>query len=133
MYKEDYNDGTLLYYIVNKVPLVIVVYAKCLSHWLISGLPIILIAPLCSYVFSGYSENNLNLFYLDKCKRNVFSTKYFFLYLLDQKLYMKKACSNGQKNKLLNNLILSGVDIVFCTFMSPYGENLIMSPDVSEY
>ena len=35
MYKEDYNDGTLLYYIVNKVPLVIVVYAKCLSHWLL--------------------------------------------------------------------------------------------------
>ena len=63
----------------------------------------------------------------------MFSTKYFFLYLLDQKLYMKKACSNGQKNKLLNKLILSGVDIVFCTFMSPYGENLIMSPDVSEY
>ena len=61
MYKEDYNDGTLLYYIVNKVPLVIVVYAKCLSHWLFSGLPIILIA-LCSYIFSGYSENNLNLF-----------------------------------------------------------------------
>ena len=25
MYKEDYNDGTLLYYIVNKVPLAIVV------------------------------------------------------------------------------------------------------------
>ena len=62
MYKEDYNDGTLLYYIVNKVPLVIVVYAKCISHWLFSGLPIILIAPLCSYIFSGYSENNLNLF-----------------------------------------------------------------------
>ena len=62
MYKEDYNDGTLLYYIVNKVPLVIVVYAKCLSHWLFSGLPILLIAPLCSYIFSGYSENNLNLF-----------------------------------------------------------------------
>ncbi len=41
MYKEDYNDGTLLYYIVNKI---------------------ILIAPLCSYIFSGYSENNLNLF-----------------------------------------------------------------------
>ena len=35
-------------------------------------------------------------------------------------------------NKLLNKLILSGVDIAFCTFMSPYGENLIMSPDVSE-
>ena len=27
-----------------------------------SGLPIILIAPLCSYIFSGYNENNLNLF-----------------------------------------------------------------------
>ena len=62
MYKEDYSDGTLLYYIVNKVPLVVVVYAKCLSHWLFSGLPIILIAPLCSYIFSGYNENNLNLF-----------------------------------------------------------------------
>ena len=50
---------------------------------------------------------------------------------------MKKACFYNflriKKNKLLNKLILSGVDIAFCTFMSPYGENLIMSPDVSEY
>ena len=50
--------------------------------------------------------------------------------------YMKKACFYNflriKKNKLLNKLILSGVDIAFCTFMSPYGENLIMSPDVSE-
>ena len=38
-----------------------------------------------------------------------------------------------KNNKLLNKLIFSGVDIAFCTFMSPYGENLIMSPDVSEY
>ena len=63
MYKEDYNDGTLHYYIVNKISLGVIVYAKCISHWLFSGLPIILIAPLCSYIFSGYNENNLNLFF----------------------------------------------------------------------
>ena len=62
MYKEDYDDGTLHYYIVNKISLEIIVYAKCLSHWLFSGLPIVVIAPFCIYIFSGYNETNFNLF-----------------------------------------------------------------------
>ncbi len=62
MYKEDYDDGTLHYYVVNRISLGIVVYAKCLGHWLFSGFPIVVIAPLCLYIFSGYNENNFNLF-----------------------------------------------------------------------
>jgi heme exporter protein B len=57
MYKEDYNDGTLLYYTINSIPLGLVVYAKCLVHWLFSGLPIVIMAPLCSYIFSGANDN----------------------------------------------------------------------------
>ena len=62
MYKEDYDDGTLHYYIVNKISLGIIVYAKCLSHWLFSGLPIVVLGPFCLYIFSGNNESNLNLF-----------------------------------------------------------------------
>ncbi|MAJ24259.1 MAG: hypothetical protein CMP36_01970 [Rickettsiales bacterium] len=63
MYKEDHNDGTLLYYVVNGVPLNVIVYAKCISHWLFSGLPIVIISPLCSYILSGNNSNSLYLFF----------------------------------------------------------------------
>ena len=53
MYKDDYSDGTLLYYYVNKISIATLVFAKCLSHWIFSGLPIVIIAPLCSYIFTG--------------------------------------------------------------------------------
>ena len=53
MYKEDYSDGTLTYYLINDIPFSIVVIAKCLSHWFFCGVPIIILSPLCLYVLSG--------------------------------------------------------------------------------
>ena len=61
MYKEDYQDGTLLYYSINGISCSVFVCAKCLSHWIFSGLPIVLLSPICSYIFSGV-QNNTNLF-----------------------------------------------------------------------
>ena len=58
MYKEDYSDGTLLYYVINGISINLVVIAKCLGHWLFSGFPIVVIAPLCLYIFSGTTENS---------------------------------------------------------------------------
>ncbi len=60
MYKEDYNDGTLLYFAINRVPLSLFVYSKCLSHWLFSGFPIVVMSPFCLYVLSG--DNNYHMF-----------------------------------------------------------------------
>ena len=53
MYKEDYSDGTLTYYLINNIPFSIVVIAKCLSHWFFCGVPIIILSPICLYVLSG--------------------------------------------------------------------------------
>ena len=53
MYKEDYSDGTLTYYLINNIPFSIVVIAKCLSHWFFCGVPIIILSPFCLYVLSG--------------------------------------------------------------------------------
>ena len=58
MYKEDHKDGTLLYYTINGIPLSIIVYAKCLSHWFFSGIPIIVISPICFYLLSGNNDSS---------------------------------------------------------------------------
>ena len=55
MYKEDYSDGTLTYYLINNIPFSIIVLAKCLSHWFFCGVPIIILSPICLYVLSGSS------------------------------------------------------------------------------
>ena len=60
MYKEDYSDGTLTYYLINNIPFSIIVYAKCLSNWIFCGFPIIILSPLCLYILSG-SIFNFNL------------------------------------------------------------------------
>ena len=57
MYKDDFKDGTLLYYSINGISMSIIVVAKCISHWLFCGLPIAIIAPISSYIFSGESNN----------------------------------------------------------------------------
>ena len=62
MYKEDYSDGTLTYYLINDIPFSTVVIAKCLSHWFFCGAPIIILSPFCLYVLSGsFFSYNLNM------------------------------------------------------------------------
>ena len=46
LFAEDYEDGTLEQIILNPAPLSLMVLAKIIAHWLISGLPLVLIAPL---------------------------------------------------------------------------------------
>ena len=46
MYQADYDDGSLELMLLAPVPLEVLVLAKCLAHWLTTGLPMLLIAPL---------------------------------------------------------------------------------------
>ena len=46
LFKNDYNDGSLEQMLLSPQPLFIMVFAKVLSHWLLTGVPIILVAPL---------------------------------------------------------------------------------------
>jgi len=46
MFREDFTDGTLEQITLSHYPLPILALAKILAHWLVSGLPLILAAPL---------------------------------------------------------------------------------------
>jgi heme exporter protein B len=46
LFAADHADGTLEQLLLGAAPLGVVVAAKALAHWLVSGLPLVVIAPL---------------------------------------------------------------------------------------
>ncbi len=46
LFQADYEDGTLEVLALLPLPLEAQVLAKCLAHWLVTGLPLIIVAPL---------------------------------------------------------------------------------------
>lgn len=58
LFQADYEDGSLEALALLPLPLEAQVLAKCLAHWLVSGLPLILVAPLLALLLhldaSGY-------------------------------------------------------------------------------
>jgi len=46
MFSVDYQDGSLEQLLLTPQPLTVLVVAKVLAHWLITGLPLVMIAPL---------------------------------------------------------------------------------------
>jgi heme exporter protein B len=46
LFAADHADGTLEQMVLGAAPLGVVAVAKSLAHWLVSGLPLVLIAPL---------------------------------------------------------------------------------------
>jgi len=46
LFKQDYEDGSLDQLMLSPNPLVILVLAKVTAHWLLTGLPLVLVAPL---------------------------------------------------------------------------------------
>ncbi len=48
IFKEDYEDGSLEAYFLCPAPLVQVVLAKSLAHWILTGIPVLLFAPLAA-------------------------------------------------------------------------------------
>ena len=55
MFSVDYQDGSLEQLLLTPQPLTVLVIAKVLAHWLITGLPLVLVAPLLGiqYDLSG--------------------------------------------------------------------------------
>ncbi|CAK0739993.1 cytochrome c maturation protein B [Gammaproteobacteria bacterium] len=45
MFHPDYEDGTLEQFLLSSHPLVALVIAKVLAHWLVTGLPLVVLAP----------------------------------------------------------------------------------------
>jgi heme exporter protein B len=46
VFRSDFEDGTLEQYLLSSHPVSVLVLAKVLAHWLITGLPLLLISPL---------------------------------------------------------------------------------------
>ncbi|WP_428771653.1 heme exporter protein CcmB [Vibrio sp.] len=52
LFRDDYQDGALEQMMLMPVPLPIVVIGKVIAHWLLTGLPLILISPLLAVLLS---------------------------------------------------------------------------------
>jgi heme exporter protein B len=50
LFQVDYEDGSLEALALLPLPLEAQVLAKCLAHWLVTGLPLIIVAPLLALV-----------------------------------------------------------------------------------
>jgi heme exporter protein B len=51
LFASDFDDGTLEQAALSPQPLVLLVAAKVFAHWLVSGLPLVLVAPLLGLQF----------------------------------------------------------------------------------
>ena len=51
VFASDHADGTLEQMLLSATPLGVIVAAKVLAHWIVSGLPLVLIAPLIGLQF----------------------------------------------------------------------------------
>ncbi len=56
MFQEDYDDGSLEVIALGPLPLELVVLAKVLAHWLTTGLPLIIAAPVLAVLLKMSSE-----------------------------------------------------------------------------
>src|SRR3546814_1004394 len=51
LFEQDYVDGTLEQLVLGAAPLGLLVVGKVIAHWLLSGLPLVLLAPLLALQF----------------------------------------------------------------------------------
>ncbi|MCW2473201.1 MULTISPECIES: heme exporter protein CcmB [unclassified Symbiopectobacterium] len=51
LFRDDYQDGSLEQLTLLPLPLPLVVLAKVVVHWMVSGLPLLLLSPLAALLF----------------------------------------------------------------------------------
>jgi heme exporter protein B len=51
LFASDLSDGTLEQLVLTPVPLILVISAKIMAHWILSGLPLVLLAPIIGLQF----------------------------------------------------------------------------------
>jgi len=66
LFQSDYEDGSTDLLILSPIPLELVVLAKVLAHWMLTGLPLILTAPILAALMNmpsgGYPVLILSMF-----------------------------------------------------------------------
>ena len=63
LFKQDYEDGSLDQLMLSPNPLMILVLAKVTAHWLLTGLPLVIVAPLLGMFMSLPTEAVMVLIY----------------------------------------------------------------------
>ena len=63
LFALDYADGTLEQMLLTAEPLTVIVIGKVIAHWLVSGLPLVLLAPLLAVQFDLPRESVAVLFF----------------------------------------------------------------------
>ncbi|MGB5539160.1 MAG: heme exporter protein CcmB [Gammaproteobacteria bacterium] len=63
VFRSDFEDGTLEQYLLSSHPVSLLVLAKVLAHWLITGLPLLLISPLLG-VFLGLPAAGIKILFI---------------------------------------------------------------------
>jgi heme exporter protein B len=61
LYGSDYADGSLEQMLLSGQPVALLAAAKCLAHWTLTGVPLILVAPLLGVLFDMRAESILTL------------------------------------------------------------------------
>jgi heme exporter protein B len=61
LFQADHEDGSLDLLVLAPWPLEFLVLAKCLAHWLVTGLPIMLISPLLGLLLHMNTDAYLSL------------------------------------------------------------------------
>jgi heme exporter protein B len=56
VFRSDFEDGTLELYLLSAHPLSVLVLAKTIAHWLITGLPLLIVAPLLGVLLDLSAE-----------------------------------------------------------------------------
>jgi len=60
LFRSDFDDGSLEQIILSPYPTSLLILAKIIAHWLVTGLPLLLMAPLLA-VFLGMSTAAINI------------------------------------------------------------------------
>jgi heme exporter protein B len=61
LFEADHRDGTLEQMLLSPAPLPLLMAAKLLAHWLLSGVPLVLLAPVLGLQFDLESESIFTL------------------------------------------------------------------------
>lgn len=61
LFTDDYRDGTLEQLLLSATPLPLLIFGKTAAHWLLSGLPLIIVSPLLALQFHLNAEATLAL------------------------------------------------------------------------
>ncbi len=58
LFRSDFDDGSLEQMLLSSHPLTVLVFAKIIAHWMVTGLPLLVVAPLLA-IFLGLPEQAL--------------------------------------------------------------------------